>query len=283
MLVAPWFNYFQMTKQLEECDKLLLENAKRMINDTENSHKFNELWHRTDKSQSQLFERKETFGKIIDLLRSSCIYNLETTGCMIKSFIRKSMYTRNILDMKDLYDMSVINTLVELALPFDKDDIHYGADEYEGIYKPVFYFDDEFECRNELQKLSLDEINKNKDMLAWIISSHMERRLNKLLRGDIESLKSDKTSLERNMIILGYEPDARLAQVEDTWVGCSTCGKWRMLPPDISAEEVEALPDVWTCADNIWDPARSNCNAEERTAMWMFRYYERRRQEEEDD
>jgi hypothetical protein len=168
MLVAPWFNYFQMTKQLEECDKLLLENAKRMINDTENSHKFNELWHRTDKSQSQLFERKETFGKIIDLLRSSCIYNLETTGCMIKSFIRKSMYTRNILDMKDLYDMSVINTLVELALPLEKDDIYYeNSDEDDD--KPVFYFDKECECRDELQKLSLDAINNNKDMLAWLI------------------------------------------------------------------------------------------------------------------
>ena len=288
MLVAPWFNYFQMTKQLEECDKLLLENAKRMINGTENSHKFNELWHRTDKSQSQLFERKETFGKIIELFHLSYIHNLNWTRLFIDDFIARSMSTdtnfhNNFVEMQDLFDMPVVNTLVELALPFDKDDIHYGADAYEGIYKPVFYFDDEFECRNELQKLSLDEINKNKDMLAWIISSHMERRLNKLLRGDIESLKSDKTSLERNMIILGYEPDARLAQVEDTWVGCSTCGKWRMLPPDISAEEVEALPDVWTCADNIWDPARSNCNAEERTAMWMFRYYERRRQEEEDD
>ena len=37
--------------------------------------------------------------------------------------------------------------------------------------------------------------------------------------------------------------------VEDTWVGCASCDKWRMLPPDITAEEVDALPEVWYCRD----------------------------------
>lgn len=40
-----------------------------------------------------------------------------------------------------------------------------------------------------------------------------------------------------------------LLRVEDTWVSCNACNKWRMLPPDISAEEVEALPDEWYCKD----------------------------------
>jgi hypothetical protein len=29
----------------------------------------------------------------------------------------------------------------------------------------------------------------------------------------------------------------------------NACNKWRMLPPDISAEEVERLPDEWYCKD----------------------------------
>jgi len=74
-----------------------------------------------------------------------------------------------------------------------------------------------------------------------------------------------------------------LSSVEDTWVGCTACGKWRMLPPDISAEEVEALPDEWYCKDNIWDPARSTCNAEERSAVYMVKYYERKKREENED
>ena len=77
--------------------------------------------------------------------------------------------------------------------------------------------------------------------------------------------------------------EMNLLQVEDTWIGCDNCGKYRMLPPDISAEEVEALPDEWYCKDNIWDPARSTCNAEERSATWMVKYYERKKREEDED
>ena len=77
--------------------------------------------------------------------------------------------------------------------------------------------------------------------------------------------------------------EMNLLQVEDTWIGCDACGKYRMLPPDISAEEVEALPDEWYCKDNIWDPARSTCNAEERSAVYMVKYYERKKREEDED
>jgi hypothetical protein len=73
-----------------------------------------------------------------------------------------------------------------------------------------------------------------------------------------------------------------LLRVEDTWVSCTHCNKWRMLPPDISAEEVECLPDEWYCEDNIWDPARSTCAAEERSALWMVSFFERRAREADD-
>ena len=282
--MAPWFNYFQMTKQLEECDKLLKEKAKRLIKYKE--LEFQELWHSTKcKSQSQLKQRKETFDKIIELLQLSNIYNLNDTRLYITyHFIEQSMYTNlnnNFLEMHDLYDIQAITAVVELALPLEKEDIHY--EDYE-TYEAVFFFDDLFECRDELQKFSLEELNNNKNMLAWIISSHMERRAKKLLKEEYESLRNDKDYLAAQNKCLKGKP-RNFINSRYTWLGCSTCGKWRMLPPDISAEEVEALPDVWTCADNIWDPARSNCNAEECTARWMLEYYEHhpRRQEEEDD
>ena len=54
-----------------------------------------------------------------------------------------------------------------------------------------------------------------------------------------------------------------------------------MMPPDITADDVEAMPENWTCADNVRDPERSNCNAEERNQRFMTIYFERKRQEEE--
>jgi len=72
-----------------------------------------------------------------------------------------------------------------------------------------------------------------------------------------------------------------LLRVEDTWVSCNACNKWRMLPPDLTADEVANLPDEWYCKDNIHDPARSRCDAEERTGVWMVSYFERRAREED--
>ena len=183
--MAPWFNYFQMTKQLEECDKLLKEKAKHIIH-YKGYKKFDleELWNRTKCKSESLNERKEAFGKIIELLRISCIYNLPKTRAKTESFIGISI--NYFLETRDLYDIQAITTLVELALPLEKEDIHNINRLNE---KPVFYFDEELECRGELQKLSLDEINNNKGMLVWIISSHMERRANKLLSEENESLK----------------------------------------------------------------------------------------------
>jgi len=280
-----------MTKQLEECDGLLLEKAKGMINDKQQLFQFQlgsvfnkEFWQSTGKSDSQLKQRKESFGSIIELLQLSYIHNLKKTRAIITDrFIGPSMRNQtNLIEMQDLYDMQVITTMVELALPFEKDDIHYEINEDGSVdsEKPVFYFDALFECRDELQKLSLDEINNNKGMLVWVISSHMERRVNKLLREKNKSLENDKEYLEAHNRTIKRRafPDGA---PQEKWVSCSACGKWRMLPPDISAEEVEALPQIWTCVDNRWDPERSNCNAPEREARFMVIHYDRVRREEE--
>jgi len=126
-----------MTKQLNECDNLLIEKATRMVR-YKNSRKIKEeLWHKS-KSESQLKQRKETFDYLIDLLHLSCIHNLNKTRLFIDTFIARStsntnIHNNNFVEMQDLFDIPVINTLVELAFPFYKDDIHYG-DEHMKVF-----------------------------------------------------------------------------------------------------------------------------------------------------
>ena len=47
--------------------------------------------------------------------------------------------------------------------------------------------------------------------------------------------------------------------VEDRWVACDTCGKWRR----VTDENADISGDKWYCHMNTWDPARANCEAEE--------------------
>jgi len=54
-----------------------------------------------------------------------------------------------------------------------------------------------------------------------------------------------------------------------------------MLPNYISAEEVENLPEEWYCKDNIYDPDRSHCDAEEKEGPWMVRFFAACRTREE--
>lgn len=103
----------------------------------------------------------------------------------------------------------------------------------------------------------------------------------------IYSRAAAKTSLS-NFVIDQQNPersftrhDLDLLRSEDTWVCCNACNKWRMLPTDISAEIVENLPDEWYCKDNIYDPDRSVCDAEERTGKWMVHFFAHRAREED--
>jgi hypothetical protein len=52
------------------------------------------------------------------------------------------------------------------------------------------------------------------------------------------------------------------------------CGKWRMLPPDMPDDEVANLPDKWFCKDNVHDPDRSFCEAEEQNGLWYAYHWE---------
>lgn len=54
--------------------------------------------------------------------------------------------------------------------------------------------------------------------------------------------------------------EKELSEDEKPWVQCNSCDKWRQLPKDV---DVDALPDLWTCSMNIWDPNSANCDVPE--------------------
>jgi hypothetical protein len=51
-----------------------------------------------------------------------------------------------------------------------------------------------------------------------------------------------------------------MASVEDEWVECEKCSKWRRLPNHISAD---SIPDVWECSMTTWNAKYSSCTAPE--------------------
>ena len=73
-----------------------------------------------------------------------------------------------------------------------------------------------------------------------------------------------------------------LLQHENTWLCCEFCDKWRMLPPGLTAEQIEKQTsmEVWCCGDNIYDEDRQCCEAEERDQNWMLNFWEKRARQE---
>lgn len=50
------------------------------------------------------------------------------------------------------------------------------------------------------------------------------------------------------------------AVIEDKYVCCEKCEKWRRIPSHVNENE---LPDKWLCSMNIWDPLRNSCDTPE--------------------
>lgn len=79
--------------------------------------------------------------------------------------------------------------------------------------------------------------------------------------------KNMKGSSKRNRRGKGDEKDKKSSKgkkqkeaVNQEWVQCEKCEKWRRLPPRIKAKE---LPEVWTCDMNNWDPRSASCAVQE--------------------
>jgi hypothetical protein len=47
-----------------------------------------------------------------------------------------------------------------------------------------------------------------------------------------------------------------------------------MLPPSLSASDVEKFPDSWYCEMNYYDEARSKCKAKARDARYMHQFFQ---------
>ncbi|KAJ0809476.1 putative transcription factor C2C2-GATA family [Helianthus annuus] len=56
------------------------------------------------------------------------------------------------------------------------------------------------------------------------------------------------------------------AQLQEQWVQCDSCSKWRKLPSDV------LVPSKWTCSDNVSDPNRCSCShPEEKGVKHLYR------------
>jgi len=58
--------------------------------------------------------------------------------------------------------------------------------------------------------------------------------------------------------------------LNDTWVQCERCEKWRML---LGSREEEDLPDKWYCEMNTLDEKNNNCDASEKSNRWYHSVY----------
>nr|KYP48378.1 B3 domain-containing transcription repressor VAL2 [Cajanus cajan] len=47
----------------------------------------------------------------------------------------------------------------------------------------------------------------------------------------------------------------RSTGINEQWVQCDSCSKWRKLPIDV------LIPPKWTCVENLWDQSRCSCAA----------------------
>jgi hypothetical protein len=46
-------------------------------------------------------------------------------------------------------------------------------------------------------------------------------------------------------------------EMPTSWVQCESCKKWRRVPWHIN---VESLPELWICSQNVWDPESASCD-----------------------
>ena len=78
-------------------------------------------------------------------------------------------------------------------------------------------------------------------------------------KASLSNLVIDKKNPERSFT----KKEMDLLQLENNWLCCDWCDKWRMLRPGLSAEEVEKQTsmDSWCCEDNIYDEDRQCCEA----------------------
>ena len=72
----------------------------------------------------------------------------------------------------------------------------------------------------------------------------------------VDDDEQEAPNKKRGRTITPAPPEPPKVETLD-WVECSSCGKWRKVPPSI---KVESLPEIWTCSQNNWDPSFARCS-----------------------
>ncbi|KAF8089403.1 hypothetical protein N665_0506s0010 [Sinapis alba] len=71
---------------------------------------------------------------------------------------------------------------------------------------------------------------------------------------------------------LGSDPKANPVIIEENWVACDKCGKWRLLPYGVLTDD---LPKKWMCTMLNWLPGVNNCNVpEDETTNAVYAMYQ---------
>ena len=91
------------------------------------------------------------------------------------------------------------------------------------------------------------------------------RKISAALKGkdeESEESKSKRSKLSTSDRLQSTVDEGMPAQAVANWVQCEDpkCLKWRKLPWHV---DVDLLPDKFYCKDNVWNPSRQTCDAEE--------------------
>ena len=106
-LLLPWFNEFQMSALVKECDNALQKELP--TTEGKGNRYFKKFWLRDDESQSHEMERKEMFQLCHELLSMSCVYDLPKTQ---KHVARTLRYAIKYAD--DLFNVDTLKTIIPL-------------------------------------------------------------------------------------------------------------------------------------------------------------------------
>ena len=139
--LLPWFHKFQMKQHVQACDKLLAQNWKGW-NEGRSAAFWDEEKGRLEESgefQTRIAERKDLFAEASRVYGIGVKYNLTHTkqyvGCGMVALMEK-----HLLETSDLFDLPVIESLVNSIIPLKLDQFGRLKMVKKGGCKPLLSF-----------------------------------------------------------------------------------------------------------------------------------------------
>ncbi|CAH8326399.1 unnamed protein product [Eruca vesicaria subsp. sativa] len=149
----------------------------------------------------------------------------------------------------------------EVAALKPRNDGRKTEDTYKDFFGDMEDFEEEEENNNYY---SLDVTEKGLPALEDMPEKSSFTRVESQNVGSgpvISKLGSDPSLVKANPVI-----------IQDNWVGCDKCGKWRLLPYGVLVED---LPKKWMCSMLNWLPDLNYCNVpEEETTKALYALYQ---------